>query len=583
MCKLRQDVAEAAREEHSKAVMPADPAQEAGDSTPVVPRLISYGEVLRLGSLALSAIQADGTSPSRLVPSYSGIGPETPVTCLDDDDAARCKHLVARCVRAAGHELEVIKSPAAPVPSAPGGTGAPVSPALPRLGDSSGEAKGTTSELKSSGAASAGEVKPPSMFRSVSVDSSQPAPPVERSVSVAERVRSGSTGGYPSTGDAARSSMAAELTVSPSDGAAEVPLNLIRLRPGDSEAPAMSWDPRLLLLQHSIPTLESERSKEAAEHAACDARGVEGPPSMSYGGDPSSASADGPSSGAGSSAGTAPIAEAAFYKGQRVISLVFTSGSTGAPKGVVETEGRWMLGVLGRVPVEPLVYLSSSPLAHGMDRGMCWAALVAGGRIGFKSSAMSMHQGLCRLNPTVFVAMPHFWSELYEDAKEAGIEAPPSEGAAPSESKDSGSSEPAEGRAASAEQSGGDVKASTTGAPSAGQILARSRLGRRMLLANTGGAPIAPAVQAWCGTLLESKVLGNNYGATECPGISMDGAISQQAELRLRCLEDEDAEEEDAGDEAGDEAGSGARKDSIRGEIMVRSVRNALGYYREPG
>jgi len=204
-----------------------------------------------------------------------------------------------------------------------------------------------------------------------------------------------------------------------------------------------------------------------------------------------------------------------------------------------------MQGVLGKVPVEPLVYLSNSPLAHGMDRGMVWMALLGGGRIGFKSTGMTMHEGLCRLNPTMFVAMPHFWSELHSDAHSVP------------------SHELADDRADSHE--------------SLRIALTKARLGRRLLVANTGGAPIAPAVQSWCGQLLESGHLGNNYGATECPGISMDGAISTSCEVMLRPLEDEleenrDAEPAVSASEQHDEQVSGI---TIRGEIMTRSSRNA--------
>ena len=77
---------------------------------PTVPRIMGYGDVLRLGSLALSAIEDASEGSGALLPSYSGVGPSTPVTCLDDDDAARCKHLVARCIRAAGHNINTLSS-----------------------------------------------------------------------------------------------------------------------------------------------------------------------------------------------------------------------------------------------------------------------------------------------------------------------------------------------------------------------------------------------------------------------------------------------------------------------------------------
>jgi len=238
---LRRRVALVAKEEHELL----NPSKTGMTTTWVSPRVLSYGEVLRLGSLCLSSIQdreqlvgppgaASGAGFSASVPSqgakpsYSGIGPDTPVTCLEDDTAAKCRLLLAQSIRSAGHPLAVVSQS-----QSDGASKLPQSPEIVPVGSDPMVPAGTSPSLARSQSSAAS-----------SSDLSSP-PLVRRSSSVAELVRTSSTGSTAPTADASRSMLGATSMVIPADGAVPVPINQLRLHPtGEDDAP-FPWDPRL--------------------------------------------------------------------------------------------------------------------------------------------------------------------------------------------------------------------------------------------------------------------------------------------------------------------------------------------------
>ncbi len=56
-------------------------------------------------------------------------------------------------------------------------------------------------------------------------------------------------------------------------------------------------------------------------------------------------------------------------------------------------------------------------IAHGGDRGVVWQAAFAGARLGLANdeSRSRLLDDLRLIQPTFFLAMSHFWAELYHD------------------------------------------------------------------------------------------------------------------------------------------------------------------------
>lgn len=99
-------------------------------------------------------------------------------------------------------------------------------------------------------------------------------------------------------------------------------------------------------------------------------------------------------------------------------TLMYSSGTSGAPKASIVQKGRWKTdaGAGGVAILSPAVAVSYMPLAHGADRGIAWQVLVCGGRLGF---ARESHEELLRdlqsIRPRFFLGFSHFWSRLYAD------------------------------------------------------------------------------------------------------------------------------------------------------------------------
>eukprot|EP00759_Apiculatamorpha_spiralis_P000114 PhF_6_TR10021/c0_g1_i1/m.15339/K01897/ACSL, fadD; long-chain acyl-CoA synthetase len=192
----------------------------------------------------------------------------------------------------------------------------------------------------------------------------------------------------------------------------------------------------------------------------------------------------------------------------RIFSVMYSSGTSGYPKGIVVRESSWLSDNKKPTHIYPLVILSYSALAHGMDRGMCWMALLQGGRIVFPTIE---EKQIGRMNPvftdavdvgpSLFVAMPYVWSSLYEDYEEQ------------------------------LRLGSGDTSP---------EILLQSDryakcLGGRIQHVATGGAPISQTLWDFLKAIFPEPrvVLANTYGLTEAPGISTNGVVRPDVELKL--------------------------------------------------
>ncbi|MFM7849045.1 MAG: AMP-binding protein [Rubrivivax sp.] len=112
---------------------------------------------------------------------------------------------------------------------------------------------------------------------------------------------------------------------------------------------------------------------------------------------------------------TAPLAGQPVRDGDELSTIMYTSGTTGTPKGVMHSFATFAWGVesgLKRVPVlnQDARMLSYLPLAHVAERALVEHGLLAAGmRIFFAESLDTFTADLQRARPTVFFSVPRLW------------------------------------------------------------------------------------------------------------------------------------------------------------------------------
>jgi long-chain acyl-CoA synthetase len=100
-------------------------------------------------------------------------------------------------------------------------------------------------------------------------------------------------------------------------------------------------------------------------------------------------------------------------------TIVYTSGTTGPPKGTMITHGNAMatiLNVTALVPIGPDDrFLSFLPLSHIAERTVSdFGQVVSGGQTWFASSLASVPQDLTACRPTIFFAVPRVWEKFHD-------------------------------------------------------------------------------------------------------------------------------------------------------------------------
>lgn len=121
---------------------------------------------------------------------------------------------------------------------------------------------------------------------------------------------------------------------------------------------------------------------------------------------------------------TAPIEQVAEPAMEDLATIIYTSGTTGMPKGVMHdfqafsTVGEKMIKVYNLTPDERMI--SYLPLSHVAERvAVEIAQLYVGNKIFFAESLETFGEDIKRAQPTVFFAVPRIWSKFYQKASEA--------------------------------------------------------------------------------------------------------------------------------------------------------------------
>jgi long-chain acyl-CoA synthetase len=238
---------------------------------------------------------------------------------------------------------------------------------------------------------------------------------------------------------------------------------------------------------------------------------------------------------------TAPLAGEPVRDGNELATIMYTSGTTGAPKGVMHSFATFAWSVragLSRVSAinEHARMLSYLPLAHVAERTLVEHGLLSTGmHIYFAESLDTFTADLQRARPTAFFSVPRLWVKFQQ-----GVHA--------------------KMPAAKLQR--------LLRLPIIGRIVRKKVLGAIGLqdceFAAGGAAPMPPELLRWYNRL--GLDLVEVYGMTENCGVShatLPGA-SRPGTVGLPY------------------AGVQSRLDPANGEIQVKSPGLMLGYYKEP-
>lgn len=103
---------------------------------------------------------------------------------------------------------------------------------------------------------------------------------------------------------------------------------------------------------------------------------------------------------------------------ENLASILYTSGTTGPPKGVMLTHKNFLFNARACAKVIQLseddLLLSFLPLSHAFERTAgCYLPLLQGSSIAYAESIEKISHNMLELRPTVIVGVPRFYEKIY--------------------------------------------------------------------------------------------------------------------------------------------------------------------------
>jgi long-chain acyl-CoA synthetase len=105
-------------------------------------------------------------------------------------------------------------------------------------------------------------------------------------------------------------------------------------------------------------------------------------------------------------------------RSEDVAIMVYTSGTTGVPKGAMITHGNMLAMITGLAAILPFsdrdTFISALPLCHVAERSFSMIfPMYAGCTVNFAESVATLQEDLQEISPTAFLSVPRIWEKMH--------------------------------------------------------------------------------------------------------------------------------------------------------------------------